>query len=69
MRITSVVSAFLLASTLSLLGQTTKGAAPNLKMRLEPQDVGGGLPGAFIFELINVSDHNVRVPAPTIDCA
>src|ERR1700749_2864272 len=41
----------------------------NLELRLQPEDLVHGLPQTFTFLLVNVSDHDVRVPvAPIVDC-
>ena len=40
----------------------------NLELRLEAEDVQGGVPQGFIFLLVNKSDHDIRVPTPAIEC-
>jgi hypothetical protein len=40
----------------------------NLQLRLEPKDIQRGVPKAFTFVLVNISDHDVRVPMPTVNC-
>ena len=41
----------------------TKDTKPaNLELRLEPKDIQNGKPQAFTFVLVNISDHDVRVP-------
>jgi hypothetical protein len=37
-------------------------------LRFYPIGASGGVPQGFSFELINVSDHEVHVPAPTVEC-
>lgn len=41
---------------------------PNLELRLVAGELGNGVPQAFTFELVNISDHDVRVPQPSVDC-
>ena len=40
----------------------------NLELRLQPEAIYDGVPGAFTFWLINRSDHDVRVPMPSVEC-
>jgi hypothetical protein len=40
----------------------------NLELRLEAEDIQGGIPQAFVFLLVNKSDHDIRVPTPAIEC-
>ena len=40
----------------------------NLELRLEAEDIQGGIPQGFIFLLVNKSDHDIRVPTPAIEC-
>jgi hypothetical protein len=41
----------------------------NLEFRLQAEDLQYGLPQTFTFLLVNVSDHDVRVPViPIVDC-
>jgi hypothetical protein len=40
----------------------------NLELRLQPERVERGVPRAFSFLLVNKTDHDVRVPIPTVDC-
>ena len=41
---------------------------PGLELRLQPEDVQAGVPEAFSFVLVNRSNHDVRVPMPSIEC-
>lgn len=41
---------------------------PNLELRLTPGKLLKGVPVEFTFELVNVSDHDVYVPKPKVDC-
>ena len=45
-----------------------KDKSDNLQLRLEPKDIQMGVPKAFTFVLVNISDHDVRVPMPVVDC-
>jgi len=46
-----------------------KDKSDNLQLRLEPIDIQMGVPQAFTFVLVNISDHDVRIPsAPSLDC-
>jgi hypothetical protein len=40
----------------------------NLEFRLQPLRMEEGVPQAFDFRLVNKTDHDVRVPIPTVDC-
>ena len=41
----------------------------NLELRLVPGEMQAGVPQAFTFVLVNISDHDVRVPStPSFDC-
>jgi hypothetical protein len=42
--------------------------AANLELRLQPETLKGGVPQAFRFELVNISDHDVWAPMPTVQC-
>jgi hypothetical protein len=43
-------------------------AVSNLALRLQPEALEEGVPQAFRFELVNTTDHDVRVPRPAIQC-
>lgn len=43
-------------------------ADSNLELLLQPESIVNGMPQAFTFSLVNTSDHDVLVPAPSIDC-
>lgn len=43
-------------------------AAQNIELRLQPDAIDHGVPQAFIFSLWNTSDHDVRIPTPSIQC-
>jgi hypothetical protein len=40
----------------------------NLELRLHAKAMQHGVPQAFTFLLVNRSDHNVRVPMPSVGC-
>jgi hypothetical protein len=41
----------------------------NLKLVLQPEDLRDGAPQAFTFVLLNITDHNLLVPAhPSVNC-
>jgi len=40
----------------------------NLELRLEAEEIQGGIPQAFVFLLVNKSDHDIRVPTPAVEC-
>ena len=40
----------------------------NLELHLRPERVERGVPQAFSFLLVNTTDHDVRVPMPTVQC-
>jgi len=42
---------------------------PPLELRLQPGELTHGIPDSFTFEIINVSEHDVRVPKPIVNCA
>ncbi|MDE3199365.1 MAG: hypothetical protein KGN79_00470 [Acidobacteriota bacterium] len=41
---------------------------PNLELRLTPGKLLHGVPVKFTFELVNITDHDVYVPKPKVDC-
>jgi hypothetical protein len=54
---------------------TLAGAQPpdaqsyrNLEFTIHPEAVENGVPQAFTFSLVNRSDHDIRVPMPTVSC-
>lgn len=67
MRTQSFAVVLMLAPFLSS-AQTAKVPHPNLELHLIPGEIRNGVPGAFTFELVNISDHDVRVPRPLVDC-
>jgi hypothetical protein len=56
------------AVTASFAQDNPEAKRDNLELRLEVEDIQGGIPQAFIFLLVNKSDHDIRVPTPTIEC-
>jgi len=56
---------------LAALAQAQKAVAPspNLELRLQPVELQNGVPKAFTFELVNISDHDVHLPKPLVDCS
>ena len=46
-----------------------KDKSDNLELRLEPKDIQKGMPQGFTFALVNISDHDVLIPAtPVVNC-
>jgi hypothetical protein len=43
-------------------------AAGNLELQLKPERLEQGVPQAFTFLIVNKTDHDVRIPVPTIQC-
>jgi len=39
-----------------------------LELKLKPEQIKDGMPEAFIFLLINKSNHDIRLPTPEVDC-
>ena len=62
MRALTIVGALLLTPCLLAQGDAQK-PLPNLELRILPGERVNGVPQAFTFELINITDHNVWVPA------
>jgi hypothetical protein len=63
---TLILAAVLLFSPFSA---STQRSIPNLKLRLVPREPVNGVPDGFTFKLVNISNHNLRVPQPIVDCA
>src|ERR1700679_3448998 len=63
---TLILAAVLLFSPFSA---STQRSIPNLKLRLVPRERVNGVPDGFTFKLVNISNHNLRVPQPIVDCA
>lgn len=40
----------------------------NLELRLQPEATRDPIPHVFRFEIVNISDHEVHVPSPAIQC-
>jgi hypothetical protein len=40
-----------------------------LELRIQPKDIRMGVPQAFAFQLVNVGNHDVRVPTPSVYCS
>jgi len=51
-----------------LLALAVPAAAQSIELRLQPDSIDHGIPQAFTFSLWNTSDHDVRVPVPSIQC-
>jgi len=64
------VSIILMIFVATLAGSAQRPAVieQNLELRLKPGKLLNGVPADFTFELVNVSDHDVRVPKPKVDC-
>jgi hypothetical protein len=43
--------------------------SPALELRLQPQSIREGIPQEFVIEIVNTSDQDVRIPAPTLQCS
>ncbi len=41
----------------------------NLELRLHPEPLKSGIPQAFTFTLTNRSDHELRLPSPSLPCS
>ncbi len=69
-------AALKIAGTLFAIGLTACGAAQTtapatpgkLELRLQPGSVDKKIPQAFTVQLVNGTDHDVRVPTPSLDC-
>jgi len=44
-------------------------ASRNLELRLQTSDLREGLPHSFVFSIVNISKHDVRVPTPMAGCS
>ncbi len=66
MKLSLAASLFILAGMAS--AQKPSVTKPNLELRLTPGKVLNGVPVEFTFELVNVTDHDVYVPKPKVDC-
>ncbi len=65
-----LASAFvlLLASSTAPAQSTAPVRVNSLELRLLPGALTNGIPDSFTFEIVNVSNHDIRVPQPSIDC-
>lgn len=61
----ALATVFVVFMGAQMTGQQKTG---NLDFRLRPEAVEGGVPQAFSFLLVNTTDHDVRVPMPTVEC-
>jgi hypothetical protein len=59
-----LLAAFLLAGAVCLLPAQT----PSLEVRLQAGNLVKGLPQEFTIQLVNISDHDVRLPPPPLEC-
>ena len=59
-----VVLAGLCAST-----QDKQATSAPIKLLLDATDVTNGMPNGFNFSLVNVTDHYVELPNPTVECS
>jgi hypothetical protein len=48
--------------------QTPPQRMGNLEFHLQPERVERGVPQRFTFLLVNKTNHDVRVPIPTVEC-
>lgn len=66
MKFSLAAGLFVLAAVAS--AQDLSPAKPTLALHLDPGKLHKGLPVEFTFELVNISDHDVHVPKPGVDC-
>lgn len=66
----ATVAVSLLATALLTTGAQTRAQQRigHLEFRLQPERVERGVPQAFSFLLVNETDHDVRLPIPTVQC-
>lgn len=62
------IAAILFAVAGAISAQHPSSIKPNLELRLKPGRLKNGIPAGFTFELVNISDHDVYVPKPKVDC-
>ena len=67
-RLNILVLALAVVSPTVGISQPRAEEQPGLELRLQPEDVQAGVPEAFTFVLVNRSNHDVRVPMPSIEC-
>lgn len=60
-------SLFALAAAVLLLGET-EPSRPAIELRLRALQIRDGVPQAFQFEFVNVSDHRIHLAAPALEC-
>ena len=58
-----------IALVMSANPQAPAPTASPLELQLQPETDDGSVPTAFIFLLVNRSDHDVRLPTPSIQCS
>jgi hypothetical protein len=70
MRFKLQVSGLVLAMTvLTITGaQVPDQAAGHLELQIQPENFEQGVPQAFTFLIVNKTNHDVRIPVPTIQC-
>jgi hypothetical protein len=67
-RLNILVLALAVVSPTVGISQPRAEEQSGLELRLQPEDVQAGVPEAFTFVLVNRSNHDVRVPMPSIEC-
>src|SRR3569832_66673 len=67
-RKSKIVVATVLFAASAAAARNNAAERANLELRLKPGKLLNGIPGRFSFELVNVSDHDLRVPDPKVDC-
>jgi len=65
---TKILAGVLFLVPFQASAQNAEVPRPNLELRLVAGELRNGVPKAFTFELVNVSDHDVCVPQPVVDC-
>jgi hypothetical protein len=53
---------------IALLALSAVCRADSFELQLRPDSIVDGVPQGFTFSLLNTSGHDVRVPAPAIEC-
>jgi hypothetical protein len=68
-RALAAVAAIVISLSGSMQEQIRTPAQPAMELRLQVSESADGLPKSFVFELINVSEHDLRLPKPTTGCS
>lgn len=67
-RMVAAISMGICSAITGLALGSTPAATAKLELRLQPDKVRHGVPQGFTFLLVNISDHDVRVPMPATQC-